>query len=122
MTTTTFTPYPDLPDRDPHVGETVRVRNPALLVEEGISATKPGESSRSCTTVTDPSLFQAPLQAGVKIDAYQMEPLRKALLLPRVNLFIADDTGVGKTIEAGLVVRELLRVAAPAGVGADGLP
>ena len=62
----------------------------------------------SCTTATDPSLFQAPFRAGIKIDAYQMEPLRKALLLPRVNLFIADDTGLGKTIEAGLIVRELL--------------
>src|SRR5581483_6956999 len=28
--------------------------------------------------------------------------------LPRVNLFIADDTGLGKTIEAGLIARELL--------------
>jgi ERCC4-related helicase len=37
-----------------------------------------------------------------------MEPLRKALRLPRVNLFIAEDTGLGKTIEAGLIARELL--------------
>ena len=61
-----------------------------------------------CTTATDPNLFQAPFRAGIKIDAYQMEPLRKALRLPRVNLFIADDTGLGKTIEAGLIARELL--------------
>jgi hypothetical protein len=59
-------------------------------------------------TSTDPKLFQAPYRAGIRIDAYQLEPLRKALLLPRVNLFIADDVGLGKTIEAGLVVRELL--------------
>jgi superfamily II DNA or RNA helicase len=59
-------------------------------------------------TATDPSLFQAPFRAGIKIDSYQMEPLRKALRLPRVNLFIADDTGLGKTIEAGLIARELL--------------
>jgi len=59
-------------------------------------------------TATDPNLFQAPFRAGIKIDAYQMEPLRKALRLPRVNLFIADDTGLGKTIEAGLIARELL--------------
>ena len=62
----------------------------------------------NCTTATDPSLFQAPFRAGIKIEAYQMEPLRKALRLPRVNLFVADDTGLGKTIEAGLIVRELL--------------
>jgi superfamily II DNA or RNA helicase len=62
----------------------------------------------NCITATDPALFQAPFRAGIKIDAYQMEPLRKALRLPRVNLFIADDTGLGKTIEAGLIARELL--------------
>jgi superfamily II DNA or RNA helicase len=61
-----------------------------------------------CVTATDPGLFQAPFRAGIKIEAYQMEPLRKALRLPRVNLFIADDTGLGKTIEAGLIARELL--------------
>ena len=61
-----------------------------------------------CTTATDANLFQAPFRAGITIDAYQMEPLRKALRLPRVNLFIADDTGLGKTIEAGLIARELL--------------
>ncbi|MBI1854205.1 MAG: DEAD/DEAH box helicase, partial [Planctomycetes bacterium] len=62
----------------------------------------------NCVTATDPNLFQAPFRAGIKIDAYQMEPLRKALRLSRVNLFIADDTGLGKTIEAGLIARELL--------------
>jgi superfamily II DNA or RNA helicase len=62
----------------------------------------------NCVTATDPNLFQAPFRAGIKIEAYQMEPLRKALRLPRVNLFIADDTGLGKTIEAGLIARELL--------------
>jgi superfamily II DNA or RNA helicase len=62
----------------------------------------------SSVTATDPSLFQAPFRAGIKIEAYQMEPLRKALRLPRANLFIADDTGLGKTIEAGLIARELL--------------
>lgn len=64
--------------------------------------------SWNCVTSTDPDLFQAPFRAGIKLEPYQLEPLRMALRLPRVNLFIADDVGLGKTIEAGLIARELL--------------
>ena len=61
----------------------------------------------NCVTATDPKLFQAPYRAGIEVKAYQLEPLRMALGMPRVNLFIADDVGLGKTIEAGLIIREL---------------
>ncbi len=59
-------------------------------------------------TAADRKLFQAPFRAGIRLDAYQLLPLQKALDLPRVNLLIADDVGLGKTVEAGLIVRELL--------------
>ncbi|MDM7954565.1 MAG: DISARM system SNF2-like helicase DrmD [Cyanobium sp. CZS 25K] len=62
----------------------------------------------NCVTSTDPGLFQSPLRAGIDVKPYQLEPLRKALRMPRVSLFIADDVGLGKTIEAGLIMRELL--------------
>lgn len=62
----------------------------------------------NCVTATDERLFQAPYRAGIEVKSYQLEPLRLALGMPRVNLFIADDVGLGKTIEAGLILRELL--------------
>lgn len=62
----------------------------------------------NCVTATDAKLFQAPFRAGIKLMNHQLTPLRKALSLPRANVFIADDVGLGKTIEAGLVAQELL--------------
>src|SRR2546429_9214659 len=37
-----------------------------------------------------------------------LDPVVRALSMPRVNLLIADDVGLGKTIEAGLVMQELI--------------
>lgn len=39
---------------------------------------------------------------------YQLVPLLMALRLSTVRLLIADDVGIGKTIEAGLIARELM--------------
>lgn len=59
-------------------------------------------------TSADPNRYQAPFWSGVNVEAYQLEPLRRALAAPRTNLLLADDVGLGKTIEAGLVIQELL--------------
>ncbi|MCG8014614.1 MAG: DEAD/DEAH box helicase [Candidatus Thiodiazotropha sp. 'RUGA'] len=40
--------------------------------------------------------------------AYQLVPLMMAMKLDTVRLLIADDVGIGKTIEAGLIARELI--------------
>ena len=40
--------------------------------------------------------------------AYQFAPLMMALRLDTTRLLIADDVGIGKTIEAGLILREML--------------
>ena len=45
---------------------------------------------------------------AVEPRAYQLVPLLMALRLSTVRLLIADDVGIGKTIEAGLIARELI--------------
>lgn len=59
-------------------------------------------------TSADTRTLQAPFRSGAKVEAYQLEPLRRALSGARANMLLADDVGLGKTIEAGLVVQELL--------------
>ena len=59
-------------------------------------------------TNADRSLLQAPFRSGVEIQDYQLDPLVRAIDMARANLLIADDVGLGKTIEAGLVIQELL--------------
>ncbi len=56
----------------------------------------------------DRQFLQAPFRSGISIEDYQLDPLVRAVEMARVNLLIADDVGLGKTIEAGLVIRELL--------------
>lgn len=62
----------------------------------------------SSTSAIQDTALQAPFRGAIEIEPYQLEPVTLAVLMPRVNLLIADDVGLGKTIEAGLVVQELL--------------
>jgi superfamily II DNA or RNA helicase len=56
----------------------------------------------------DVSSLQAPFRSGIDIEDYQLDPLARAIRMPRVNLLIADDVGLGKTVESGLVIQELI--------------
>ena len=59
-------------------------------------------------TSADVNALQAPFRSGIDIEDYQLDPLVRAIQMPRVNLLIADDVGLGKTIEAGLIAQELI--------------
>lgn len=50
----------------------------------------------------------APLFGAIHPDAYQLVPVLRALEMPRVALMLADAVGLGKTIQAGMVMRELM--------------
>ena len=55
-----------------------------------------------------PETVASPFHGAVQVENYQLQPLLQALRMPRVNLLIADDVGLGKTVEAGLILAELL--------------
>jgi len=52
--------------------------------------------------------FRSAAQIAFEPRIYQLVPLLMALRLPVPRLLIADDVGIGKTVEAGLILRELL--------------
>ena len=72
---------------------------------------------RSCRLLRDAARISSRAGAGpfrslarlaVEPRPYQLVPLLMALKLDPVRLLIADDVGIGKTVEAALVARELL--------------
>ncbi len=52
--------------------------------------------------------FRCAAQLSFEPRAYQLVPLLMALRLQHPRLLIADDVGIGKTIEAGLILREFI--------------
>ena len=59
-------------------------------------------------STADVKNIQSPFRSGIDIEDYQLDPVVRAIQMPRVNLLIADDVGLGKTIEAGMVALELI--------------
>ena len=52
--------------------------------------------------------FRSFARIAVEPRPYQLVPLLMALRLDPVRLLVADDVGIGKTIEAAVIARELL--------------
>jgi superfamily II DNA or RNA helicase len=55
-----------------------------------------------------PSALLAVQPGRLKLEAYQLVPVLRAIRMSRVRLLLADSVGLGKTIEAGLVLTELM--------------
>lgn len=56
----------------------------------------------------DRPALASPLFGAIHPEAYQLVPVLRALEMPRVALMLADAVGLGKTIQAGMVLRELM--------------
>ncbi len=109
---------------DDALGETLQVIwevEPGTSIEERISLPQPeGFDSPEyldaflnavrwgAISPADTRVLQAPFRSGIEIEDYQLDPLVRAIQMPRANLLIADDVGLGKTIETGLVIQELI--------------
>ncbi|WP_231736018.1 MULTISPECIES: DEAD/DEAH box helicase [unclassified Sphingopyxis] len=52
--------------------------------------------------------FRSAAHLGVEPRAYQLVPLLMALRQEVKRLLIADDVGIGKTVEAGMILREIM--------------
>ena len=63
-------------------------------------------AARLSNLITDDILL-APIDASVIPLPHQIKALRKAISRDRVRFLLADEVGLGKTIEAGLILREL---------------
>ncbi|MFB2738068.1 DISARM system SNF2-like helicase DrmD [Umezakia ovalisporum] len=60
-------------------------------------------------TTLQPHLpIASPFFGAIQVEDFQLVPLLKALQMPRISLLLADDVGLGKTVEAGLILTELL--------------
>jgi SNF2 family DNA or RNA helicase len=79
-------------------------RTLALAVESSVEIAV----DRAAQGVPYAVALRSPFRSGITIEDHQLDPVVRALSMPRANLLIADDVGLGKTIEAGLVIRELL--------------
>ena len=60
------------------------------------------------SSTADVRNIQSPFRSGIDIEDYQLDPVVRAIQMPRVSLLIADDVGLGKTIEVGMVDSELV--------------
>ncbi len=102
---------PDLPRLDANFDMQVEIANPQTIELDG-AATDTGWF-RLRSELIRLSLFEGfdellclPALRGVDTHWYQVETVRKVLKQYRGRVLLADEVGLGKTIEAGMVLKE----------------
>jgi superfamily II DNA or RNA helicase len=71
------------------------------------AAAKVAEVLEGSTSATEGHVLLAPMESNVIPLPHQIHALSRAISCDRVRYLLADEVGLGKTIEAGLVMREL---------------
>ncbi|MEP2604021.1 DEAD/DEAH box helicase, partial [Marinobacter sp.] len=71
------------------------------------AAAKVAEVLEGTASLSDGHVLLAPMESNVTPLPHQIHALSRAISGDRVRYLLADEVGLGKTIEAGLVMREL---------------
>lgn len=71
------------------------------------AAAKVAEVLEGSTSASDGHVLLAPMESNVIPLPHQINALSRAISGDRIRYLLADEVGLGKTIEAGLVMREL---------------
>jgi len=95
------------------------IDNPVILKPEETLLVADTSSNHEGARLLIESQYRKKIPAGAALTVgpraamdlldYQLEPARRALAVPRARLLIADGVGLGKTLEAGILVSELIR-------------
>lgn len=89
---------------------------PCSDIETGLSsediisiaaAGKVFDALNNYTQTIGEDVLLAPLDSAVTPLPHQLDTLKRAIGRPTVRILLADEVGLGKTIEAGLIIREL---------------
>jgi superfamily II DNA or RNA helicase len=100
-----------------NLGLTQRVIVPFDLLEQAarpgrLRVVRPGKWRRACRTLiaddVPPGGLKAARHARIELLPYQLEPAMAVVRGLGSRLLLADDVGLGKTIQAGLIVAELV--------------
>ena len=60
-----------------------------------------------------PDAMLAVQPGRLRLEPYQLVPVLRAIRMSRVRLLLADGVGLGKTVQAGLIVTELIATSSP---------
>ncbi len=109
--------FPPLPKYEVQIPLSVEIADSieSQLAMRGASTESDREAFRLQTELAQLSLLQGfdellclPMLHGVETFWYQVETVRKVLKQFRGRVLLADEVGLGKTIEAGMVLKEYL--------------
>lgn len=96
-----------LPGKDAVVRARARDLGPLDAVQPSVDQILHTAASAKLLDALEDNLLLAPIQSSVVPLPHQLYALNRAMSRDRIRYLLADEVGLGKTIEAGLILREL---------------